>query len=181
MRLAVDANRGWTTRDVLRVSRECTGIPFTLEQPCNTFEDHIGLRDRLQHPLFLDESADSLATILRAVGNGVCDGFGLKVTRVGGLHPMTAIREICETRSMPHTCDDAWGGDILAAACVHMGATLAPHVSEGVWIAQPYIGLHYDAENEIKVKDGYIRLPAGPGLGITPDQSLFGDSVASYS
>ena len=33
MRLAVDANRGWTTRDALRVSRECQQIPFVMEQP----------------------------------------------------------------------------------------------------------------------------------------------------
>jgi len=35
MRFAVDGNRGWTTRDALRVSRECPEIPFVLEQPCN--------------------------------------------------------------------------------------------------------------------------------------------------
>jgi len=39
MRLAVDGNRGWTTRDVLRVSRECLDIPFVMEQPCNTIEE----------------------------------------------------------------------------------------------------------------------------------------------
>lgn len=31
MRLADDGNRGWTTRDALRVSRECPNIPFIIE------------------------------------------------------------------------------------------------------------------------------------------------------
>ena len=38
---------------------------------------------------------------------GVCDGFGMKVTRIGGLHAMATFRDICEARAMPHTCDDA--------------------------------------------------------------------------
>jgi L-alanine-DL-glutamate epimerase-like enolase superfamily enzyme len=35
-RLSVDANRALTTRDVLRIDRECADIPFVFELPCNT-------------------------------------------------------------------------------------------------------------------------------------------------
>ncbi|MEF9605527.1 mandelate racemase, partial [Paracoccus sp. PXZ] len=79
------------------------------------------------------------------------------------------------------TCDDAWGGDIIAAACTHVGATVQPRLNEGVWIAQPYISRHYDEENGIRIKGGHIDLPRGPGLGITPDEILFGPPVASFS
>lgn len=144
MQLVVDANRAWTSRDVLRVSRECVDIPITIEQPCNTFEETAAVRQKLQHPIFLDESADSLNTVLRAIAANICDGFGLKVTRIGGLDAMASVRNICEVYSMPHTCDDSWGGDIIAAACTHIGATVRPRLLEGVWLAQPYIDTHYD-------------------------------------
>uniref|UniRef100_UPI0035B2593C mandelate racemase/muconate lactonizing enzyme family protein n=1 Tax=Paracoccus sp. TaxID=267 RepID=UPI0035B2593C len=49
MRMAVDANRGWTTRDALRVSRECPDIPFIMEQPCNTVEDLRKIRPQVAH------------------------------------------------------------------------------------------------------------------------------------
>ena len=39
-------------------------------------------------------------------------------------YPMRAVRDICEARALPHTCDDSWGGDIIAAECVHVGATV---------------------------------------------------------
>ena len=81
---------------------------------------------------------------------------------------------------MSHTCDDAWGGDIIAAACTHIGATVHPRLMEGVWLAQPYIEGNYDQENGIVICDGHIKLPNGPGLGVTPDKNMFGDSVASF-
>ncbi|MDW4548917.1 mandelate racemase/muconate lactonizing enzyme family protein [Defluviimonas sp. D31] len=181
VRLAVDGNRGLTTRDALRLSRECPDIPFIMEQPCNTIEEIAAIRGQLHHSVYIDENGEDLATVLRVVGQGLCDGFGMKVTRIGGLSAMATFRDICEARSMPHTCDDAWGGDIIAAACTHIGATVLPRLCEGVWLAAPYIEGHYDPENGIRIEGGHIRLPEAPGLGITPDESRFGAPVASYS
>ena len=120
-RLAVDANRALTTRDVLRIDRECADIPFVFEQPCNTMEEVHAIRAQVHHGISLDENTEIVNGVLRAIALGVCDGFGLKVTRLGGLGDIATVRDLCETRSMPHTCDDSWGGDIIAAACVHIG------------------------------------------------------------
>jgi len=181
MRLAVDGNRALTARDVLRLSRECPDIPFILEQPCNTIEEIKAIRPRVNHAIYLDETAEDLATVLRAVGEGLCDGFSMKVTRIGGLHAMATFRDICEARSLPHSCDDSWGGDIIAAACTHLGATVHPRLNEGVWLAQPYIDGHYDPDGGVSIKGGHINLPNGPGLGVVPDETIFGDPVTSFA
>lgn len=180
VRLAVDANRGWTTRDALRVSRECPDIPFIMEQPCNTIEDLRKIRPQVAHGIYMDENGISLNTVITAAGTGLVDGFGMKVTRIGGLHPMRAFRDICAARNLPHTCDDAWGGDIIAAACTHIGATVAPHLLEGVWLAAPYIEGNFDPDNGIRIEGGHIRLPTGPGLGVIPDESRLGAPIASF-
>ncbi|MBO9451093.1 mandelate racemase/muconate lactonizing enzyme family protein [Tropicibacter sp. R16_0] len=180
MRLAVDGNRGWTTRDALRVSRECPDVPFIMEQPCNTIEDLQKIRPQITHGLYMDENSTSLNTVITAAGTGLVDGFGMKVTRIGGLHPMRAFRDICEARNLPHTCDDSWGGDIIAAACTHIGATVRPDLLEGVWLAAPYIEGHYDPDNGIRIEGGHIAVPTGPGLGVTPDETLFGQPVAQF-
>ena len=180
MRLAIDGNRGLTTRDTIRLSRECTGIPFILEQPCDTIEEMIAIRPLLHHPLYIDESATDLSTVLRLVGLGICDGFGMKLTRIGGLHPMRAFRDICHARHLHHTCDDSWGGDIIAAACTHIAATTDPKILEAVWLAQPYIEGHYDDENPVKIIGGHINLPQGHGLGVNPDEAKLGAPIASF-
>lgn len=180
VRLAVDGNRGWCTRDAIRVSRELPQVPFVMEQPCNTLRDIEIIRPQVQHAIYLDESGVDLNAVLAAVGGGAVDGFGMKLTRLGGLHTMRTFRDICEARRLPHTCDDSWGGDIIAAACTQIGATVQPALCEGVWLAAPYIEGHYDEDNGIDVEGGYIRRPLGPGLGVVPDESRFGAPVASY-
>ncbi|APG83405.1 muconate lactonizing enzyme [Sinorhizobium americanum CCGM7] len=180
MRLAVDANRGWTTRDALRVSRECPDIPFIMEQPCNSIEDLQKIRPQVHHGIYMDENGVDLNTVITAAGTGIVDGFGMKVTRIGGMRNFAIFRDICAARNLPHTCDDAWGGDILAAACVQAGATISQKLCEGVWIAAPYIEGNYDSKNGIRIEGGHIALPEGAGLGVTPDAGVFGEPVASF-
>ena len=180
IRLAADANRAWTTRDAIFYSNACRHIPIILEQPCNTIDEIASIRQQLNHPVYLDESTVDINTVLDVISRGVCDGFGLKLSRLGGLSPMRTLREICQVRSLPHTCDDAWGGDIVAAACVHIGSTVRPELSEGVWIAGPYLDHHYDEENPIKIEGGNIAVPIGDGLGINPDMTIFSQPSMSW-
>ncbi|MEM9715913.1 MAG: enolase C-terminal domain-like protein, partial [Pseudomonadota bacterium] len=105
---------------------------------------------------------------------------GMKVTRISGLQKMAAFRDICASRNLPHTCDDSWGGDIIAAACTHIGATVNPKLLEGVWLAAPYIEGHYDPNGGIEIVDGHIAVPQGPGLGIDVNEELFGPPISSF-
>ncbi len=181
MRLSADANRDWCTRDAIFASNALQGVPVVFEQPCDTIEETRIIRKQVQHPIYLDESTTSIASVTSAIGTGLCDGFGFKLTRLGGISGLKVARDICKASNIPHTCDDAWGGDILAAACLHVGATVDTHLNEGVWIAQPYIDGHYDEENGITIDSGNIRLPTGPGLGVTPNLEKFGTPIASYT
>jgi L-alanine-DL-glutamate epimerase-like enolase superfamily enzyme len=178
--IAADGNRGLNTRDVVRLSAACADIPLILEQPCTTMDEIAAVRPLLHHPVYLDENIEDLSSMLRAISLGSCDGFGLKVTRAGGPSGFTALRDVCEARSMPHTCDDSWGGDIIAAACVHLGATVRPRLLEGVWIAASHMDTHYDPVNPIRVEGGHIEVPQSPGLGVTPDVSLLGEPIVSF-
>jgi L-alanine-DL-glutamate epimerase-like enolase superfamily enzyme len=178
--LVVDPNRSWTSRDARMVSLQCRDLAFTLEQPCSTYEENRSLRPALAHPLFLDESAEDVRAVIRSIREDTADGFGLKVTRVGGITPMRTIRDICREVGLPITCDDAWGGDIVAAACIHVAATVKPALLEGVWIAGPHIETHYDPANGPEIRDGFLRVPEGPGLGVEPDPALFGEPVMRF-
>ena len=178
--MAVDANRGLTTAEAMHLDRLCQDIPFVFEQPCNTMEEVASLRGRVTHPVYLDENTEDLNAVLRAISSGIADGFGLKVTRLGGLARMTTVRDMCAIRSLPHSVDDAWGGDVIAAACVHRASTVEPRRFEGAWIAQEYIDGHYDEANAVRIEAGHIRVPQKPGLGVKPDKTRFGAPIADY-
>jgi L-alanine-DL-glutamate epimerase-like enolase superfamily enzyme len=179
-RLAADANRSLTIVNAMTFDRLCSDVPFVFEQPCNTMEEVATLKGRLVHPVYLDENTEDLKAVLTAISSGIADGFGFKVTRLGGLSNIATARDMCALRSLPHSCDDAWGGDIIAAACAHIGSTVDPRLFEGAWIAQEYLEGHYDSKNPVRIDEGHIRLPSGPGLGVTPDAGLFGPPLAVY-
>ena len=181
VRLAADANKGWATRDAIQVSQACRDIPMVIEQPCDTYEENASLVGKVCHPIYLDESATDLGAVVTAIGQRVADGFGMKVSRVGGISAMRAVRDVCAATRRPHTVDDTWGGDLVAAASLHVGATVDPANFEGTWIAEPYVDGHYDAEHGVRLDGGWMDLPPGPGLGINPDESLWGDPVLSVS
>ena len=70
---------------------------------------------------------------------------------------------------------------IIAAACVHLGATVSPRLFEGAWVASSHMDTHYDSTNPVRTVDGHLRVPEGPGLGVVPDEGVFGAPVASYA
>ena len=179
--LVIDANRSWSTADAVLASNACADVRMTLEQPCASYEEMASLRGRLRHPVVLDENVETPAVAMRAIVEGVADGFGLKVTRVGGIGPMLAIRDMCRARRVRHTCDDAWGGDIVAATCVHVAATVDPALLAGVWIAAPHIAEHVDLVRPIAASAGRIAVPTGPGLGVEPDIASWPAPAATYA
>ncbi len=180
--LLADANRGWTQRQAINFSQATRDIALALEQPCDSLADHYAIAGKVCHPIFLDESADSIANIMDAVSSGLAQGFGMKISRVGGLTPMATVRDIAAARRIPHTVDDTWGGDILAASCVHMAASCLPSQHEGTWISEPYTSRAYPMiSSPITNTDGWIDLPSGPGLGVEPDLGAWGEPLVTYS
>ena len=179
--LAVDTNRGWSTGQAIAVSKACAGVAMWMEQPCATEAELRQIKPNLEHPLIVDESTTDLAAVARLIVDGTADGFGLKISRLGGLTAMRAVRDLCASTSTPMSSDDAWGGDIIAAAGVHLGSTVQGRLNRGAWISYPYHQVHYDPDHGPRLVDGHVTLPSGgPGLGLRIDVGQFGDPIATY-
>ncbi len=181
VKLLADANRGWTQRDAILFSEACRDIPLALEQPCSTFEENANLAGRVRHPVFLDESTDSVAAVMRAIESGAAQGFGMKLSRIGGITKMATVIAMCAERNIPLTSDDTWGGDITNAATVHVGATVPTSIFEGTWIGEPYTASSYPMRTEtITNREGIIAVPSGPGLGVEPEIDAWPEPVAVF-
>ena len=179
--LDVDTNRGWTIAEAVKVSEACSSISMSMEQPCATEEELRHLKPLISHPLIIDESATDAATISKLIDDEIADGFGMKITRVGGLTPMKTIRDLCVEKNIPMSSDDAWGGDIIAAAGVALAATMPSDLNRGAWLAHPYHQAHYDLVNGPRIQNGRVPLPkGGPGLGLHIADDFFGEPEAVY-
>ena len=180
-RLLVDANRGWTGRDTIEFSTACRNVRLSIENPCRTYDEHRAVASKLHHPLFLDECSTDIGAVNRAIQDGVAQGFGMKLSRIGGLTPLQTVRDLCIHHAVPLTIDDTWGGDLTAAATIHMGATVPSAFYEGTWISAPYQHDAYPTHSPtIRPVDGRIHIPDGPGLGVIPATEAWGEPVAIF-
>ena len=68
-------------------------------------------------------------------------------------------------------------GDIFNRCIYDYGPFFAIQSEES--IRNLHIAGHYDADHGVRIDGGHITLPEGPGLGITPDEGVFGEPVLS--
>lgn len=161
--IRVDANAAWTPKEALSkidAMREL-GVEF-VEQPLppENVEGMRWLYRRSRLPLIVDESCKTSKDIPGLVGQ--CDGINIKLMKSGGLHE--ALKMVATARA--HGLQIMLGSMIESSLANTAAAHLSPLVDYAdldghVLIAEdPYEGLF--------LEEGKIRLPDGPGLGVTP-------------
>jgi L-Ala-D/L-Glu epimerase / N-acetyl-D-glutamate racemase len=165
--LRVDANEGWTDKDVaLRKIKwlETQGVEF-IEQPLPAaMHDEIRwLRERVDMPIIADEACLRPADIPKLAD--AYDGVNIKLDKAGGILQAYRMIQIAKALGMKTML----GCMISSSATVTAAAQLSPLVDYAdldcnLLIANdPFAG--------VKVKDGRLVLPTGPGLGLKPSST----------
>jgi O-succinylbenzoate synthase len=168
--LQVDANGGYALADAEHLAALDDLDLLLIEQPfgVDDLDGHAALARRMRTPVCLDESITSLAAAEEALSRGACSVVCVKAGRLGGLLEAVRVHDACHAASVP-----AWVGGMLEsglgraaniALAALPGFTLPGDLSPSArWFAddltQPFT---LDA-------DGYLRVPTGPGLGVTPE------------
>ena len=160
--LRVDANAAWTPKSTLRIVPLLheLGVEF-VEQPLppGDIEGLRFVRNRSSLPIIADESCLVSEDVAKLAG--VVDGINIKLAKCGGLRE--ALRMVATARAH---------GMLVMAGCMiesSLGITAAAHFAplldcadyDGAALVSddPYVGA--------TIGGGAIRLPDGPGLGVT--------------
>ena len=175
-----DANRGWTPEQTIRLSNALRDIDFYIEQPCRTYEENKKVAPQLSHPLLLDENMTSISEVLRAVNDGFAVGFGMKMSRMGGISQMRLVRDICINSGFVLSSDDCWGGDIISTATAHMGKTIPSKLFRGTWVSTDYHSVRYSNSYD-GIVEGAVPLTGKPGLGLDINMDTLGKPVAVFT
>ncbi|MBJ3776578.1 mandelate racemase/muconate lactonizing enzyme family protein [Acuticoccus mangrovi] len=167
--IAADANQAWNAKEALRriATFERLGLAF-LEQPVRA-ADIRGLkevRDGAGIPIIADESVGTPGTLMQVIEAGAADGFHFKLVKAGGPRQLMGMVAIAEAAGLGYMMGQMDEGQLATAAALHCAAASNPFSCE-LWGfqrvgSQPFSGLEF--------VDGTIRLPDGPGLGITIDE-----------
>jgi len=177
----MDPNTGWTVSETLFAldALKDHRVDY-IEQPVKR-HDLRGMaairRASTGVPLMADEACGSVQEAAAIVAAEAADVLCIKLYKHGGITPGRKIATIAEAANLKINCGGlAVLSQLEAAAGAHFYASRpADHVMPagefifglGVIGPDPLV-----PETDFLVKDGHVRPPSGPGLGITIDEKV---------
>jgi len=175
-KLVADANTGWTMHEAARVVRAVRKVDVYIEQPCRTYEENLATRRRTDLPFVLDETIDSLQSLLRAHADGAMDVVNLKISKLGGLTKLKQARDVCIDLGLAMTIEDSWGGDIVTAAIAALAHSTPPELLFSSTDFNSYVTQSI-AEGAPQRQGGRLAASTEPGLGVRPRMDVLGKPV----
>jgi L-alanine-DL-glutamate epimerase-like enolase superfamily enzyme len=111
--------------------------------------------------------------VVRGAGDQAMDVINLKISKVGGLTPARAIRDLCVSLGIALTIEDTWGGDIATAAIAHLAHSTPPEFLFTTTDFNSYVTVS-TAEGAPQRRNGRMSTSDQPGLGVFPRVEVLG-------
>jgi o-succinylbenzoate synthase len=166
--LRLDANGAWNEDEAIEMIRLLEAYrPQYIEQPVPAGDPAVLARVRhsVMMPVAADEAVTGLEAVKALIGAFAADVLIVKPMAVGGLEPARTIVELGTLAALRVVVTTTIDTGIGVAAALHLAATL-PRPIPACGLATGSL-LAADLLSEpLRVRDGEMILPAGPGLGV---------------
>ena len=168
----LDINQQWTPKTAIKAIRSLEeDVPLLyVEQPTAKW-DYEGMRfvrENVVTPIAADESVFSLSDITNLARNQACDVITIYALKPGGILRGHQAITMSENLGM-----DCFIGSYLelgvgTAAGIHLSAAI-PKLRYPCYMFGP-LKYQYDVlKQDLDIKNGMVKVPEGPGLGIELD------------
>ena len=177
--LQVDANGSFrgTDEDVAVLSRLADFDVLCIEQPLPPADlvAHAQLARLLPVPICLDESLSTPRRVRDALRNGSCAMACLKPARLGGVGATRAAHAECAAAGVPAFVGGFFEAGLGRASNLALAACLSEDATGLVSdLGDPAQYLSVDPCGYPPIVDGWVRVPAQPGVGNRPDEGVLG-------
>jgi O-succinylbenzoate synthase len=170
VQLAADANASFDLDGARRLFERIDDLGLQcVEQPCaaEALDAHAALVDVVKTPIALDETITGLGAATGAIARRACDALAVKVGRLG-LAAAVQVHDACATAGVGALpggmLETGVGRAALLAVAALPGFTLTGDCSASA----RFFGPDGDVTEPFTLVDGTLRVPSGPGLGVTP-------------
>ncbi|MEF2978524.1 o-succinylbenzoate synthase [Subtercola sp. YIM 133946] len=166
--LQVDANTAYTLSDARQLKKLDAFDLLLIEQPLGEedIRQHAELARMLDTPICLDESIVSAEAAADAIALKATTVINVKPGRVGGYLEARRIHDIARANGIAVWCggmlETGIGRAANAALAALPGFTLPGDISASARFYET------DITEPIVLEDGFITVPRGPGIGVTP-------------
>jgi O-succinylbenzoate synthase len=178
--LQVDANSAYGLGDAAQLARLDPFDLLLIEQPLPADEvrGHAELARRIRTPLCLDESITSARAAADAIALGACAIVNIKAGRVGGYLEARRVHDVCAANGIPVWCGGMLESGLGRAANVALAA-LPGFTLPGDTSASDRYWRRDLVTEPFSLRDGALRVPAGPGLGVSVDGAFLDEVTTS--
>jgi D-galactarolactone cycloisomerase len=179
--LMVDANHAYNTPEAIRLARDLE--PYDLawfEEPVppEDIDGYVELRAATSIPIAGGECEYTRFGFRQLIARRAVDYLQPDLCATGGFTEMARIVAMASAANLP-VIPHVWGTHIGLAASLQAFAAL-PHFPDRRFPAEPWF--EYDRSTHplrdgvtveaFALEDGYLAIPAGPGLGVTLDMDF---------
>ena len=177
--LVADANTGWLRHEALLIVKNTRDEDVYIEEPCASYAENVSVRRKCDNPFIMDECIDSIATLVRAIGDEAADCVNVKIGKLGGISKTREVRDLCVRMNVAMCIEDTWGGDIATAAIAHMAHSTPERYRFSSTDFNSYNTV-CNAEGSPRRENGTFKASTEAGLGVEPRMDVLGDPVAVY-
>ena len=170
----LDANSAYTLADAPLFKRFDAYKPTMIEQPLahDDIVDHATLQREIETPICLDESIHTGDDARKAIEIGATRVINIKAGRVGGLTSARRIHDVCRDAGIPVWCGGMLEMGIGRAHNVHLASLPNFKLPGDVAASERYFETEIIGEPFTVEADGTMRVPTGPGIGVTVLEKL---------
>jgi L-alanine-DL-glutamate epimerase-like enolase superfamily enzyme len=172
VQIRLDANMGWSSpKEALEMIRRLSEFRIlSVEQPLppDDLDGLAYLREHSDVPIMVDESAWTPEDTWRIIKAGAADIINVYVVESGGIYQALKIFHLAEAANIECAIGSMPEFGFGTAAQAHLGIAVPTlrHPSDVTGVL--YQGDDLITSN-LRIQDGFIYPPEGPGLGVEPD------------
>ncbi len=171
MHLRLDAKEAWNLKNAIAILTQCisSNIQY-IEQPLEA-HDLAGmraLRQAVPIPIAADEAVHSLESARRVLDSEAADILVIKPQLAGGLCIGQQIIQAAAERGVHSVITSTIEAGIGLVAALHLAAA-SPDITLECGLATLHLLVDDLLIDDVPVRDGYMTVPAGSGLGVALD------------
>lgn len=168
--LIFDPNEAWSVTDTITLGRRVEDFPNDIYFEGPTHRFHISgfaaIRRSTGVRIIPHESITSAELTFEFIKQDAADVINVTLTRLGSFRKCQEVMALAESAGLNYRIDAPLQTKIADTAVAHLGAA-SNHIL-GALDCHQHLGVDVVKKGGLRIENGMVILPEGPGLGLVP-------------
>lgn len=178
-KIRIDPNAAWSVEDAIRIGKAIEDLPNDyFEDPTWGLEGMRRVKSQVRIPTATNTAVVNFEQLASCIRNEAIDVILLDTTLWGGLRQAWKASVVCEKFQWGVSIHSSGELGVQLATMLHLAASI-PNLSFAVDAHYHHLTDDVIKGGKMRYKDGAIKVPHGPGLGVELDHDKL-EAYAAY-